>query len=160
MPHETAAASDFVERRSGVDRRRKPTSPFSLSSLFGSRRYGRRKEDRLIYYYVDRYGWRSISAVLTSLLLCLTDAFMTLHLLSRGAQELNPVMDYFINIGPIHFLAVKYAITGVALTWLLIHKDYPLFKGRIKGKNLLLPVPVLYALLVAYELFLVFVYVP
>jgi len=155
-----AEAPPFVERRSGVDRRRKPTSPLSGSSLFGSRRYGRRKEDRLIHYYVDRYGWRSVSAVLATLVLCLTDAFMTLYLLSRGAQELNPLMDYFIDIGPVPFLATKYTMTGAALTWLIVHKNYPLFNGRIKGKSLLLPIPILYGLLVVYELFLVFVYVP
>lgn len=160
MAGEIASSSDFVERRSGRDRRNHPTTPFSLSSLSGSRRYGRRKEDRLIHYYVDRYGWRSVGAFMASLGLCLVDAFMTLHLLSRGAQELNPVMDFFLRIGPIQFLLAKYLVTGLSLMWLLIHKDYPLLKGRIKCKNLLLVVPLLYALLVVYELFLAFVYIP
>jgi hypothetical protein len=160
MAGDIVSSSSFVERRSGRDRRRRPTTPFSLSSLFGSRRLGRRKEDRLIHYYVDRYGWRSVGVFLASLGLCLADAFMTLHLLSRGAQELNPVMDFFLRIGPIHFLLAKYLVTGASLMWLLIHKDYPLLKGRIKGKNLLLAVPLLYAVLVVYELFLAFVYIP
>jgi hypothetical protein len=97
---------------------------------------------------------------MASLGLCLVDAFMTLHLLSRGAQELNPVMDFFLRIGPIHFLLAKYLVTGVSLAWLLIHKDYPLLKGRLRCRSLLFVVPILYALLVVYELFLAFVYIP
>lgn len=154
------APSTFVERRSGQDRRSRPTSPFTLRSLYGSRRYGRRKEDRALHYYVDRYGIRSVTILVVSLLLCLIDAYMTIYLLSLGAQELNPVMDFFLRIGTIPFLLVKYSVTGLALMWLLIHKNYPLMGGRFTGKGLLLGVPVLYTLLVLYELFLVFVVIP
>jgi hypothetical protein len=98
--------------------------------------------------------------VVVSLLLCLVDAFMTIYLLSLGAHELNPVMDFFLEIGHIPFLVVKYSVTGTALMWLLIHKNYPLMGGRFTGKGLLLGVPVLYALLVVYELFLVFAVIP
>jgi hypothetical protein len=160
MPGEMASPTPFVERRSGTDRRQRPTSPLSVSSLFGSRRQGRRKTDRLAHHYVDRYGMRAVGAVLASLLLCMIDGFMTLYLLSQGAQELNPVMDYFLRIGPLAFLLVKYLITGVCLTWLLVHKDYPMMRGLIRGKSLLVAVPVLYGLLVLYELYLAFVYIP
>lgn len=154
------APSTFVERRSGRERRSRPTSPFTLRSLYGSRRYGRRKEDRALHYYVDRYGIRSVTVLVVSLVLCLADAFMTIHLLSLGAQELNPVMDFFIQMGPVPFLLVKYSVTGIALIWLLIHKNYPLMGGRFTGKGLLMGVPVIYALLVVYELFLAFVLIP
>ena len=160
MAGEMASSPTFVERRSGRDRRVRPTSPFTLSSLFGARRYGRRREDRLVHHYVDRYGWRPVAALMASLGLCLADAFMTMYLMGEGAHELNPAMDFLLRIGPVPFLLVKYFVTGASLTWLLIHKDYPLFRGLIRGKNLLLAVPTLYALLVIYELFLALVYIP
>lgn len=160
MADQSAPSQPPVERRNGIDRRRRPTSPISLSSFSGSRRYGRRKEDHTIHYYVDRYGLRSVATIIATLLLCLADAFMTMHLLSEGAQELNPVMDFFLNIGPIPFLLVKYSLTGAALLCLLIHKNYPLLAGRLTGKSILVAVPIFYALLIGYELFLAFVVIP
>lgn len=147
------------ERRSGIDRRARPTSPFTWSSLTGSRKYARRKSDRDVHYYVDRYGMPAVFAFFMTLLFSLVDAFFTMKLVSAGAQELNPVMDYFLRFGPVPFVVAKYLLTASGLTWLLIHKDYPMFKGRITGKILFLFVPIAYIALIAYEIVLVFVFV-
>ncbi|MDY6909900.1 MAG: DUF5658 family protein [Thermodesulfobacteriota bacterium] len=143
-----------MERRSGKDRRARPTSPLSLASLMGRRRHARRREDRRVYVYVDRYGWRSVFAVVSTLILCIADAFLTLTLLQRGAMEANPVMDFFIGLGPLPFLLVKYILTAFGLGTLLIHKNLAIFRGRLPVKTLLLALPVLYGILIAYELFL------
>jgi hypothetical protein len=155
-----APSPGFVERRSGIDRRRRPTSPFSLRSFRGSRQYGRRREDRAIHFYVDRYGLRSVITVVATLILCLADAFMTMYLIALGAYELNPVMDFFLRMGPISFLLAKYLFTGTALVCLLVHKNYPLLAGRFTTKSVLVIVPILYTLLIGYELLLAFVVIP
>jgi len=143
------------ERRSGIDRRTRTTSPLSSRSLFGSRRRVRRKEDREIHYYVDRYDLTSVLAFLCTLLLSVADTFLTLLLVDAGASELNPVMDFYLKAGPIPFLMAKHLLTSSCLILFLVHKNYQLLSGRITPWNILVVVPFLYALLVAYELGLV-----
>lgn len=142
------------DRRSGADRRAKPTSPFSLASLRGSRKRSRRKEDRYIHFFVDRYGKRSVVVVLITLILSFTDAFFTLNLVRAGGEELNPVMLFFLQHGPVPFLISKYAFTMFGIMVLIMLKNYPIFKG-IMVRDLLLLVPIFYFLLIAYEIILV-----
>jgi hypothetical protein len=146
----------YPERRSGNDRRVRPTSPFTWSSLTGCRSYARRRDDRDIHYYVDRYGLPAVFAFFVTLVFSLADAFFTMKLIAAGAEELNPVMRYFLQSGPVPFVVAKYVLTAGGLTWLLIHKDYPMFSGRITGKALFMMVPVSYAALLLYEILLLY----
>ncbi len=140
--------------RSLPDRRREPTPALSRYSLTGKgRRNGnRRHSDRFRHACVDRYGLHSLLVIATGLLLCIADAFFTLQLVNRGAHELNPVMSYFLRLGPGVFLAVKYAATGISLIVLLLFKNRPFWKGRIYGRHILAAVPFIYALLILWEL--------
>ena len=148
--------SHHVERRSGKDRRKRPTNPLTLNSLRGSRKWGRRKDDRTVLFYVDRYGPKAVLAFLSAIVLSTLDAFLTLRLTCAGAEELNPIMDFFLQQGPLPFLLAKYTLTGSALTFLLVHKNYPLIPGKLSMKGILLVVPILYAVLIIYELTLIF----
>lgn len=142
------------DRRRRTDRRSRPTTPLSMASLTGSRRHSRRKEDESVYHYVDRYSLRSVLVLLMALILSVMDAFFTLSLISMGAAtEFNPIMDFFLQFGPVAFLLVKYTLTGSCLIWFLVNKNRSLF-GKLKVKYILLSVLILYALLVAYELLL------
>lgn len=143
------------DRRVQKDRRTKTTSPFSYSSIFGSRKNIRRKADRSVHYYVDRYSLRSVLVVLITLILSLVDANFTLQLVGMGAIEINPVMDFFLQFGAVPFLLVKYILTGTSLIWFLIHKNYYLFGGHLSIKYILLLVPFLYTILIIYELYLI-----
>ncbi len=149
---ETAGPSDRVER--GADRRRKPTNPLSLSSLFGSRRSFRRAQDRELHYYVDRYGSKSVAVLLAAVLLSTLDALITLHLVSVGGEEINPLMDFLLGLGPAPFLAIKFAITGTSLLVLLVHKEYRWVGGRLRVKYVMAGVLFAYLLLLAWEIFL------
>ena len=142
------------DKRAHKDRRTKATSPLSLHSLFGSRKKVRRQADRSIHYYIDRYSLRAILTVNVTLILSVADAFLTLRLVSLGAKEINPVMDFFLEYGPLTFLFVKYVLTGISVIWLLIYKNYCLF-GKVSVKNILIAIPIIYALVVIYELFLI-----
>ena len=136
------------------DRRRRSTPTLSLYSLTGKgRRNGnRRHSDRFRHACVDGFGLHSLLVIATGLLLCIADAFFTLQLVNRGAHELNPVMGFFLRLGPGVFLAVKYAATGISLIVLLLFKNRPFWKERIYGRHVLAAVPFIYALLILWEL--------
>ncbi len=57
-------------------------------------------------------------------LLNVGDAFFTMRWLSRGGREANPVMDFFLDIGPSAFLAQKCLVVGFWLLLLLVHKNF------------------------------------
>lgn len=142
------------ERRSGKDRRSTPTSPFTVQSLLGSRRHYRRKEDSRKFFFVDLYSPLSIAVLICTLILSLADAFLTLMLVGDTIGELNPIMDFFLKLGPFQFIMVKWLFTAVGLTALLILKNYYLWHGRVRTAAVLFLLPCLYLVLISYELYL------
>jgi hypothetical protein len=152
---ESTQNSSNPELRRRNDRRTSPTSPVSWSSLSGSRRRIRRKEDRANHFYVDRYDPATVLAFLCTLLLSVADAFLTLKLVHAGATELNPVMDFYLRAGPLPFLMAKYLLTASCLILLLVHKNCRVLAGRITTSNILFTMPFLYGLLIAYEMNLI-----
>ena len=111
----------------------------------------RRTEDLDTHYYVDRYGLGSVAICLVVVLLSVTDAFLTLELVSQGGREVNPVMDFFLRSGPLPFLVAKYLLTGLGVFWMLVHKEYRFLGGPISGKHIMTSTLLLYFLLVLYE---------
>jgi len=144
----------FKERRSGEDRRTCPTSPFTLQSLVGSRRRYRRTEDALKYFFVDIYSPSSVAVLVFTLVLSITDAFLTLRLVGDNIRELNPVMDFFLRLGPFPFIMAKWFLTAFVLTTLLVLKNYYIWQGRIRAVAVLATIPFLYLILVSYEIFM------
>ena len=136
------------------NRRSKPTSPLTTPSLFGKRKNIRREEDRLTQPYVDLYSFSSVLSVLVTLILSVTDAIFTLKLISLGGSELNPFMDFFLQMGPFPFLIVKYLLTGTCLIIFLVHKNRVIFGGRLRVKFLLVFSLFVYFTLILYELVL------
>ncbi|MGB0618837.1 MAG: DUF5658 family protein [Myxococcota bacterium] len=112
---------DGVERRV-KDRRAQPTRPWSGWLTPRRRAQGRRESDRASY--VDRYSRRDVVLLLSIFLLNVGDAFFTMLWLSRGGREANPVMDFFLDIGPGAFLAQKCLVVGFWLVLLLVHKNF------------------------------------
>ena len=145
----------FKERRSGKDRRAGPTSPLSPRSLFGSRKDFRRKEDSRKHYLVDLYSPLFLGLFVTTLVLSVGDALLTIRLMDADFRELNPVMDYFLNMGPTPFILAKWTLTSAGLTVLLVLKNRYLWRGKIKIAALLVVFPFLYLILITYELIMV-----
>lgn len=52
------------------------------------------------------------------------DAFFTMLWLGRGGREANPIMDFFLDIGPGAFIAQKCFIVGFWLLVLVVHKNF------------------------------------
>ena len=109
------------ERRDS-DRRLRPTRPWIgiLGPLRRAR--GRRTADRA--GYVDRYSWRDVALILSVFGMNVGDAFFTMLWLNRGGKEANPVMDFFLDIGPGAFLIQKCIVVGAWLLVLLVHKNF------------------------------------
>lgn len=148
---------DFEDRRKTlVDRREKSMTFMELIKNKGVRRYQRRSEDRTKSHYVDRYGYKSIVAFASVLILCCLDAYITLILISSGASELNPFLDVMIKVGQKWFFFIKYFITGICLFVLMIHKNFYVFKGKVNVKHIVSSVLIGYAILILYEVFLLF----
>jgi hypothetical protein len=144
----------FKEKRSGKDRRARPTSPFTIQSLMGSRHHYRREEDARKLFFVDLYSPSSVALLIFTLVLSITDAFLTLMLVGQDIHELNPVMDFFLKLGPFYFIMVKWFLTAFGLTTLLVLKNYYLWQGKVRTMAVLVILPFLYLVLIGYEIFL------
>ncbi len=136
------------------NRRSKSTSPLTASSFLGIRKNIRREEDHLTQPFVDLYSFWSVLSVFVTLILSVTDAIFTLKLISLGARELNPFMDFFLQLGPTPFLTVKYILTGTCLVFFLVNKNRVIFWGHFRVKLLLVFSLLLYFALILYELVL------
>jgi len=137
------------DRRQLTDRRIASTRTFSLYTLRGRRKRARRGEEAE-NYYVDRYELRYLFLITSILILCFLDAFLTVILLQLGAEELNPFMLIFIEKDVVLSMVVKYVITAVSLIWILIHKNFRIFRN-LRVHSLIYFVLTLYVVLVLFE---------
>jgi len=116
------------ERRGATDRRARPTPLFS-KHLFRGRRRGSRRGGEDHFTYVDRPGAWIMTAFACVVGLSLLDAWYTLDLLKRGAEEANPVMRAALRIGDEAFILIKTFVTIIGAGFLCLHKNWPL--GRL-----------------------------
>lgn len=141
------------ERRSGQDRRTKHIPFFKFLFFSGKRQKLRRTEDNQQITVFDYYQPRLLITILIVLSLSLLDAALTLMLLEKGAVELNPVMKYYITLGPVIFVLVKYSITALALLIILVL--HAIISARYRIGSLLLPFcGVAFGAVVVWELYL------
>ena len=144
-----------VERRTGTDRRKSSTINFRALLLGGRRERGRRKEDRPKTLFVDRYSPYFLAAIVSILFLSVIDALLTLFLINEGALELNPIMAYYIELGPYSFLAVKYALTSIGVVSFLILRNIYLRPFKMYTGSLFYFILAVFASVVAWQLYLV-----
>lgn len=113
------------------------------------------KADGQKVLFFDYYGTVTFITILIILLLSIADACFTLHLLSHGSEELNPIMAYFLRLGTTSFIVSKYLITSVSILGLLFIQHTFLFKIRLSTDILYLVIIFIFALTVSWEIFLV-----
>jgi len=150
MELEPKTIDDRAVEQRNLDRR-KP----SLKTLWGAltlhrRRKSRREED-LLNSYTDWYGHWPLAATFTIIILCFAAAFLTMVLLSKGAVELNGLMDYLIQKNIQLFTVVKMSVTGAALIILVLHFNFRVYK-YIAVRYLIYALVPLYSLLIFHEL--------
>lgn len=139
-----------VERRSGIERRKRNLKAYMYGGLLPRRVGGRRAEDQL-YPIIDWHAPRVLAVVLAILGLCAMDAVLTVVLMQHGAIEANPVMALFVPHELGWFAAVKLGLTAIGLLVLVACSRMKLLR-MIPGELLLYAVLLTYTALVAYEL--------
>ena len=125
------------ERRSGNDRRGR--QPWAIKNLFsaGQRKTIRRAADRRRIVALDYYRPSLLFSIVIVLSLSLLDALLTLILISRGARELNPVMEYYLSFGPHVFLFAKYGLTALAVILIVLLSEPLTARYRLKADTFL-----------------------
>jgi hypothetical protein len=126
--------SDKYDRRSGNDRRDRKRFNIRELFIYGRRENIRRQEDLREIFHVDRYSTALFGAIVAILFLSVMDAFLTLFLIDHGAVEINPLMAYYLNIGPLTFIVVKYLLTSLSVFILLMFRNV-FFAGI--GRNII-----------------------
>jgi hypothetical protein len=107
------------------------------------------------YLTNGQHGSKTFAAVMIIVLLSVLDAYLTLDLVNRGAEELNPIMAYYLEQGPFTFFAVKYLLTWATLTVILTLKETHFLGSKIQGKSLLWLFMIALALVVQWELVMI-----
>jgi hypothetical protein len=144
------------EKRSPTDRRKR--SSISVRSLLfaGRRETIRRYEDRHKFFYVDRYSQSHFGVIVLILLLSVADALLTIVLTAYGAFEVNPVMAYYLKVGPYTFLIVKYVLTSIGLITLLMVRNVFIKPIRMYSGSILYFLPVVFISVIAWQIFLIY----
>ncbi len=130
MTQELAMDVKYEDRR-GPDRRDGATPLFSKYSLLGGRRAGERRGRSEEGLYVDRYESSWLLTLLAVCLFNLMDCFFTLVQIARGASELNPIVQYLIDLGPTFFIFTKSIGVGAVLLFLCVHKNFRLARATL-----------------------------
>lgn len=80
---------------------------------------------------------------------------LTLYLIGHDATELNPIMAYYLEVGPYAFLIVKYLLTSVAVVILLFCQNAFLRIMRMPAHYLFYVIIAAFMMVVVWELFLI-----
>jgi hypothetical protein len=150
VPQQTEAAQTGQLSRQRTDRRRPGFLSFINGAIIHCRRRSPRRATDTDAYYVDWYDERLFIVTIGIFLLSCLDAFFTLILLSKGAEEVNPFMAILIDHGIRTFVYTKLAITGIGLIFLVIHAAF-LLGGTIRVSHILYAVLGGYVTLVVYQ---------
>ncbi len=139
------------DRRLGYDRRRLTFGMFIRGGITPRRRGGRREAEG--HALVDWHEPHLMFLAITILLLSMADAYLTLTLLARGAEELNPLLAYVLENAPRLFIAIKMALTGTAVLLLVALSRAKVFRV-IKVSAIIHWCVLGYAVLIGYECWL------
>jgi hypothetical protein len=100
------------------------------------------------------HGPSLLAATLCIIVLSIVDAYLTLDLVSRGADELNPIMAYYLEKSPLTFFTVKYLMTCAAIIVILSVKEIHIFGSKLRGQVLFAFFILALALVVQWQLVL------
>jgi len=115
-----------IERRRQTDRRTVTWRTFVQGSLTPRRRNGRRGDEAeaLIDWHEPHLMFLAVGI----LLLSTADAFLTITLIARGAEEANPLLAVILEHYPRAFAAVKMGLTCVGVVVLVAASRARLFR--------------------------------
>jgi hypothetical protein len=122
--------------------------------LNGRREKVRRQEDQGKMVFFDRYNPKLFAVIMAILWLSVFDAFLTLQLIESGSAELNPVMAFFLDHGPLSFVVAKYFLTSLGVVILLVFKNALRRRAKLRLHSLYAVAVYVFALVILWELFL------
>jgi hypothetical protein len=137
-------------RRTPIDRRKKPTSRLSWFTFFGRRKTLRRKTDREKGGYVDRYSYILFFLLVLILGLNILDSLFTMMIIDLGGQEFNPLVRSFIELHGDMFWIWRFVIASLALVLLYLHR------GFIMVRRMIIAIGLIYVVIVVYQMYLIF----
>jgi hypothetical protein len=144
----TDPLAEVVDRRAGPDRRRTNLRTFLQGGLTPRRRAGRRGDEQ--HLPIDWHEPYLLFVSLMILLLSVADAFLTLTLLTVGAEEANPLLAFILNDHPQLFAVIKMGLTGAGVLVLVAVARARLFRIMRVGV-VLQGILVGYVALIVYE---------
>jgi Domain of unknown function (DUF5658) len=139
------------DRRMRPDRRQRIWWAFLYGSVRPRRRQLGRRTDDGRFQATDWHGPRLWAVSIAILILSVTDAFMTVTLMSGGAIEVNPFMAALIGRGLGVFASLKIAMTGVSVMLMVFLARYR-FMRLLRVEVLLYGVLVTYLFLIGHEM--------
>ena len=117
----------------------------------------RRATDRQGVHFVDEYSPALMGIIILLLILSIVDGVMLLHLLDHGAQEINPIMSFCLEVGPWFFLASKFLLTCFGLMCLLVVSNSYVFDNRLRVRDVFPAILFLYCMLTIWNSYLILI---
>jgi hypothetical protein len=142
-------STPLTERRFRTERRRSVFRSLWRGN-FERRRVAPRRSNERHVVVTDWFHPQWLAVGVGVLLLSLSDALLTLTLISHGASEINPFMEPLVHGSGHGFAYWKMGITGMGVAILIL-----LARLRVRGQavgNVLYAILAGYIVLVAYEL--------
>ena len=140
--------SETVRRN---DRRRGQWRTLAHSLYRRRRRGNRRGQDLGRNSYVDWHEPWLLALSMAIIALCVADAFLTLDILERGGEELNPIMRWFLEHDSQVFIVAKLTMTATCLAFVIAHKRFRLW-SKITGYQILWSIFFAYVGLITYQI--------
>jgi hypothetical protein len=137
------------DRRTGKDRRRKPTPALSRYTLLGRRRRIRRKSDQERGGYIDHYSGGLFIALILIASLNILDSFFTILVLNDGGWEVNPIVRSVIESCGNGFWVWKFSLVSFSLILLALHSNFGHVRTAIHALCFI------YVAVVLYQIFLI-----
>jgi hypothetical protein len=141
------------DRRATSDRRRRMWWSILYGNFNPRRRLPPRRENELQFHAVDLHSSHLMAVAISIVLLCVGDSFLTLVLLSGGAQEVNPVMAVFVYQSVAVFTGIKMAMTSLSVLLMVCLARYR-FMRLVRVELVLYAILVAYVSLIGYELWM------
>ncbi len=144
---------NFTNKRSSLDRRKRKMPRLKYLLFGGQRKMIRRSEDQQRMIILDNYSPGLLAFVLIILTLSLVDGFFTLHLTNDGAEELNPVMAYFLDLSPWAFIFSKYLLTSLSVICFLILNNLYIKPFGIRVGSLFPAIIAVFLIVICWQFF-------
>jgi hypothetical protein len=147
------APSLELERRVRRERRHRRLWSLWYGGFRPRRRLPARRLDDSRFQAVDWYATRLFPVAIGIALLSMADAFLTTLLLTRGADEINPLMAILLYRGVAAFTVIKMGVTNTCVLALVVLSRYR-FMRLIRVEAFMYVALLGYVGLIGYELFL------